>query len=293
MVDPFRRRRRPGDGDGDVTLNASTTGLSEERLAAALGRSSFVTRLVVRRTVASTNDALRELATEGASEGTVVVAEGQTAGRGRLSRVWESPAGLGLYLSVLVRPSGALEEIGRWTLAASVAACAACRSTTGGAVEIKWPNDIVWGGRKLGGVLAELRSIGGCARDLVLGLGLNVFHRRGDFPEPLADSATSLRLIASDVRVDREGLAASYLEEFAVQAQRLHAGDWPRVASAWEGLSPGARGMHVRVHEHPTTAVPFEGMTDGLGRDGSLRVRSDDGEVRAVRMADAVTRVED
>ncbi len=236
---------------------------------------------------------MRELAAQGASEGTVVVADEQTAGRGRLSRVWESPAGLGLYLSVLVRPSAGLETIGRWTLAASVAACAACRAATGAAVEIKWPNDIIWRGSKIGGVLAELRSTGGRPHDLVLGLGVNVFHRRDDLPELLSGSATSLHLIAPGIGMEREEIAARYLAEFARLARQLHAGDWPSVAAAWERLARGARKTRVRVVEDATAPVSFEGVTDGLGLDGSLLVRDTEGDIRAVRMADAVVPLED
>ncbi len=161
------------------------------------------------------------------------------------------------------------------------------------AVEIKWPNDIMWRGRKLGGVLAELRSTGGRAHDLVLGLGLNVLQGSDDFPKALSDSATSLRLIAPETRMEREDVAARYLEEFGDLTRRLHAGDWRSVASAWEESAPSAREARVRVIEERTEGTPFEGVTDGLGGDGSLRVRNGDGEVRAVRMADALVPVED
>ncbi len=161
------------------------------------------------------------------------------------------------------------------------------------AVEIKWPNDVMWRGRKLGGVLAELRSTGGRAHDLVLGLGLNVFQGRDDFPDELSDSATSLRLIAPESRMVREEVAARYLEEFGGLTRRLHAGDWPSVASAWEECAPGARMARVRVVEEGTAATLFEGLTEGLGEDGALRVRNAAGEVRAVRMADALVPVED
>ena len=115
----------------------------------------FVRQLIVEERVGSTNDRIRELAATGAEEGTVVIAESQSRGRGRLGRSWLSRPGLGLYLSVLFRPRAPIPELTRWTLAAAVAACAACRQVGGCKVEIDWPNDLVHDGRKLGGLLAD------------------------------------------------------------------------------------------------------------------------------------------
>jgi BirA family biotin operon repressor/biotin-[acetyl-CoA-carboxylase] ligase len=152
----------------------------------------------------STNAEAVRLAHEGAVEGTTVVAGRQTAGRGRLGRTWLSPAGLGLYLSVLFRPTSLLAaEAPLFTLVGAVAACLAARRLGAREAGLKWPNDLYLSGRKMGGILAEASATatGGLAT-VVLGLGLNVGHREEDFPPELRDQATSLfretgRLISS------------------------------------------------------------------------------------------------
>jgi BirA family biotin operon repressor/biotin-[acetyl-CoA-carboxylase] ligase len=238
--------------------------------------------------VGSTNDLARELAAEGAPEGTVVIAERQTAGRGRRGRTWLSPRHLGLYVSVLFRPSAPAAEVTRWTLGASVAACEACRRLTGAEVAIKWPNDLMWRERKLGGVLAEMRSTGGMPTDLVVGAGLNVGQRLGDFPDALSSSATSLRLAAGGTAPNRERLAAVYLRELAGIAGDLGRGDWSTVAGRWQRLSPGAIGQRVHVLAQGDEGREYEGVTSGLDEAGALLVRRPDGRIVKVRLAESV-----
>lgn len=237
--------------------------------------------------VDSTNDALRRLADDGAPEGTVVIAETQSLGRGRQGRRWHSPPGVGLYISVLVRDVGPLDRATRWTLGAAVAVCEACNEVASIAATIKWPNDVQVRGRKLAGILAELR--GAERPELVVGCGINALHRAEDFPEDLRPHATSLRQAAGSTDVDREGLAAAFLARFAGVRQQLRSGGWDAVARRWAGLAPGAMDQPVRVHVGDRV---FEGRTAGLDPLGGLVVRSLDGATTVVRQVDSVRPLE-
>lgn len=151
-------------------------------------------------TSTSTNDLAKTFAEKGAEEGTVIMAEEQTRGRGTKGRSWESPRGKGLYASVILRPKQ--KDISLLPLMAGVACVDAIRGATGLEVKLKWPNDVVWRKKKLGGILSESGFLGEEVIYVILGLGLNVSQRRNDFPQELRRSATSLRL-ALGAEVDR------------------------------------------------------------------------------------------
>jgi BirA family transcriptional regulator, biotin operon repressor / biotin---[acetyl-CoA-carboxylase] ligase len=231
-----------------------------------------VRRIVVLTTTTSTNDDARRLAAEGALEGTVVLAEGQSAGRGRLGRTWDSPDRTGLYLSVLLRPADPPERIGRYPIAAAVALLEACRASAGDRVALKWPNDVLAVGRKLAGVLAELRQ-GVAGAELVLGIGINVNQGERDFPGPLRGRATSLRALRDGVAVDREAVAAALLDGLASTLEDLRRGAWTEVADRFLRYAPDADGRRVRL------ASGGEGVTRGLDASGALRVATANGIV--------------
>jgi BirA family biotin operon repressor/biotin-[acetyl-CoA-carboxylase] ligase len=266
---------------------------NERLLREAIARTPFVKRLVVVGTTASTNDDVRVLAGEGAPSGTVLVADEQTAGRGRLGRSWHSSAGLGVYVSVLVRTTSAAYAVTRWTLGASLAACKACGDLGGESVEIRWPNDLYHAGRKLAGTLLELRSSGGQVHELVVGTGFNVNHDRGDFPDDLRDRATSLRE-AVGTSVDRERLAAAYLERFGSVAEQLEAGRWGQVRDAWSALAPAAAGTHVRIRagSQASGQPEIDAVTRGVDDTGALRVERVDGSTNAIHLGDSVVWLE-
>ena len=229
-------------------------------------------RIVVLETTGSTNDDARRLAAEGAPEGTVVLAESQTAGRGRLGRSWDSPERAGLYLSVLLRPADPPDRIGRYPIAAAVAVCTTCRAFAGEHVVLNWPNDVLADAKKLAGVLAEMRQ-GPLGAELVLGIGINVNQTEEAFPSILRGSATSLRMLGGGVAVDREAVAATLLEALAATLSGLRADDWPEVAERFLRYAPDGEGRRVRL------AAGGEGLTRGLDVSGALRVATVDGIV--------------
>jgi BirA family biotin operon repressor/biotin-[acetyl-CoA-carboxylase] ligase len=157
--------------------------------------------------VNSTNDRLRELAEAGAPEGATVVAGSQRCGRGRQGRTWVSTPGLGLYLSVLLRPHLPARDAGWLALVGGVGVARALEATGLPAARVKWPNDVYAGGRKIAGVLVEPRLRRGRIEFAVLGLGVNVGQGVGDFPEALRDRATSLKMEGITAAVDTVGRA--------------------------------------------------------------------------------------
>jgi BirA family biotin operon repressor/biotin-[acetyl-CoA-carboxylase] ligase len=182
-------------------------------------------------TCTSTNDLATKLAEKGADEGTVVVAEEQTKGRGTKGRSWQSACGKGLYASVILRPKQ--KDISLLPLMAGVACAEAVRGATGLEVGLKWPNDIVWRKKKLGGILCESSFLGDTVVYAVLGLGLNVNQKRSDFPDELRPIATSLR-IALKKEADRAAL-----ERFLWQA-----------LDRWYGIfSQGKKEEIIRAYE--------------------------------------------
>lgn len=208
--------------------------------------------------------------------------------------MWHSPAGVGLYVSILFRPERPIEELPRWTLAAALAACEAVRQTCGVDVRIKWPNDLLWGRAKVGGVLAEIRSAGGSVSELVVGTGINVNHRLEDFSVDIRGRATSLRIARGDDAVDRESLLVAYLGRWAPLRTALSSGVWNHVADAWMRHAPEADGSRVRVTgpEGAASIEGFVGTTRGIDDCGALRVQRDDGVVVALRHGESVAPAE-
>ena len=144
----------------------------------------------------STNDLAKELALAGEEEGTVVIAEEQTKGRGMKGRKWYSARKKGIYLSVILRPPHS--SISLLPLVAGLAVADAVFNSVGLRIKLRWPNDLVWGKKKLGGILCESGFSGNKANYVILGIGLNLNHGRDDFPEEIRDLATSLKLISKE-----------------------------------------------------------------------------------------------
>lgn len=147
--------------------------------------------LLQRESVASTNDIAKQLAGSGAAEGTTVMADAQTQGRGRRGRAWYSRPGLGLYLSVILRPGWEPRRIPHLAVLGGVSAAAALDTIGLPELEVKWPNDILVRGRKIAGILIEPRLGGQQLEYAVIGVGVNVGHREADWPEDLRQTATS------------------------------------------------------------------------------------------------------
>lgn len=169
-------------------------------------------RIAYFETIDSTNTRAKALAAEGAPHGTVLIAGQQTAGRGRLGRTFQSPGGMGVYLSVILRPNCLPEQLMHLTCAAAVAMCDAVEEAAGFRPGIKWTNDLVVGGKKLGGILTELSvaSQTGFVQYAIVGIGINCCQKATDFAPDLQDMAISLSA-AAGVSIDRGAVAAAMI----------------------------------------------------------------------------------
>jgi BirA family biotin operon repressor/biotin-[acetyl-CoA-carboxylase] ligase len=224
----------------------------------------------------STNDIALDLGHRGAPHGTVVIAEEQTAARGRVGRKWHSEKASGIYVSVLLRPPISPASAAMLTLVAGLAAQEAVARQTGLAPDIRWPNDLLVGGRKFAGILTEMHAEPDRIRFVVVGIGINVNHER--FPEELATIATSLRMAAGREQ-SRIELLLQLLLELERHYNRFIAEGAGPIVERFSQVSSFARGKHVRVE---TATETFAGITDGLEPNGLLRVRRDGGRVEPV-----------
>lgn len=221
--------------------------------------------------LASTNDRARALALEGAKRFTTVIAEEQTAGRGRSGRRWASPPGQGLWMSTLV--SGQAEQVSPLTpVLVGVALIRAIRSVVP-ALEpgLKWPNDLYAGGRKVAGVLCESLNDG---RRVIVGLGINVRQTRDDFPPELRESAASLEM-ASGGSVSRGRLAGAVMSEL-----RALFSDLPFELTG--ALAAEVRRMDILAGRQVSSSTGLQGQAHGFGPDGALRIRDAEGREHRV-----------
>jgi len=229
-----------------------------------------------REELASTSDLAKELAEQGAAHGEVVIAERQTAGRGRRGRSWSSPAGKNLYLSAVLRPELPPQRAAELTLVASLAVCDACRQA-GVDAGIKWPNDVLVGGRKVAGILTELAAEPDVVHWVVVGIGVNLNAGREDFPEEIRDEATSLA-IERGQPVPRALFAAALLSLLEQWLDRHAEEGFEAVRRAWRERS-ATLGRSVRVE---VDGGEVDGVADDLDESGALLVRSESGLVRVV-----------
>jgi len=245
--------------------------LSDRLLPAEIARSyaprRFAGEIVYRDEIDSTNRLAAELARDGAPEGTVVVAERQTAGRGRLGRSWASPGFLNLYCSVILRPALAPAEVPQLTLVAAVALAEACAATIEVAPAIKWPNDLLLHGRKAAGILTELDAEPERVRFVIVGIGVNLNAGRDDFPPELRRKATSLAL-ASGRTIDRASFAGRLLTRLDRRYAEFCRGGFAKIAPAYEGYHCLA-GRRVRVEG----GVQLVGTVLGIDASGALLVK--------------------
>jgi BirA family transcriptional regulator, biotin operon repressor / biotin---[acetyl-CoA-carboxylase] ligase len=234
----------------------------------------------------STNTDIARLAERGAPGWMVVAAGEQTEGRGRLGRSWFAPAGGSLALSVLVRPEVDADTLPILGLAAGVAMAEACQATTGVDVRCKWPNDLVVGGRKLGGILCEAAMQGGRPLHVAVGVGVNVRQGAGDLPEELRTVATSLSMEGAE-ELEAGPLVAGFLSRLRDLVGEDTLGLGPRVLGRYRALCVT---IGRRVRATGTDGAVVEGEAVGVDDSGSLLVQGGDllrpvgfGEVQHLR----------
>jgi len=228
----------------------------------------------------STNRVAMELGYAGEAEGAVVLAEEQTAGRGRAGRSWHSERATGIYLTLLLRPRISPVQAPLLTMMAGLSAHSAVQSLTGLNVDVKWPNDLMLNGKKLGGILTEMHAETTMVRFVIVGIGINVNQEK--FPGELSGIATSLRAETgkSESRLE---LLARLLGEFETDYNRFLREGAKSVVDRFTQVSSYARGKKVRVTNGGET---FVGITAGLGPEGLLQVNREDGKVVTILAGD-------
>src|SRR3954469_16268510 len=240
--------------------------LVADDLIARLGKTRVIGRdIQVFQETTSTNDVIDRLARDGVSEGVVVFAESQSKGRGRLGRKWSSPAGRGLWFSLLLRPRIRLDEATRVTVLCATALRRAIQEYAAVQVNIKWPNDLLFNAKKLAGILIELNAELDQVKYLVVGIGVDVNLTANDFPTELRDQATSLRE-ATGTLVNRAELAVGIMRELDNDYERLSAGHFPQIADEWEKHCE-TLGQDVVIRAGPNQ---LRGRAESLGEDGAL-----------------------
>ncbi len=219
----------------------------------------------------STNNRAKQLGEEGADEGTVVIADHQTGGRGRIGRSFDSPKGQGLYLSILLRPEIPSDRAPQLTPLAALAVRKALYLTAGLETKIKWPNDIVRNGKKLCGILTEMSMTGSAVSHVVVGIGVNVHQK--DFPGELSEVATSVYL-ESGKEISRKELADCLLTAFfSYYEDFLETTDLTDFLEEYDSVLIN-RGETVKVLD---PKEPYTGIAEGIDASGALLVRTGEG----------------
>lgn len=258
--------------------------LQRERLVSALKGDFFKGNLILLEEAASTNLTLKELAQKGAPEGTAVFCERQSAGRGRLGRSFHSPAGEGIYMSVLLRPKGELSQAAALTSLAGVCVAQAIEEVCGLAPGIKWVNDVQVGGKKVCGILIESVIENGAPAWLVLGIGINVNSDLSSFPPELREAATSLRAEAGHP-FEREDLAAALLDRLE-DSYRKFPQNLPRVRQE-------CRRRMVTLGQRVVIRGQEEGevyLAEDIDEQFGLVVRNEQGERQILRSGEVSVR---
>ena len=252
--------------------------LHADDLLARLGKTKIIGRDVrVFEKTTSTNDVIEKLASDGVKEGVVVFAESQTKGRGRLGRKWISPAGKGLWFSVLLRPDLRPPQTTQLTVASAIAIRRAIASQTGLKPEIKWPNDILIRGKKVAGILTELSAELDHIKYVILGIGVDVNPDAREFPAELRKLATSLKA-ELDRPISRSDLGVAILRELDADYARICSGQFAEVADEWEThCTTLGHEVVIRVGERV-----IRGRAESLGEDGALMLRTDHGHLEQI-----------
>jgi BirA family biotin operon repressor/biotin-[acetyl-CoA-carboxylase] ligase len=245
-------------------------------IQAELGENEIGHNIVHHFRTGSTNTAALDLVQQGAKHGTVVVAEEQTAGRGRLGRTWYSEKSSGIYGSVILRPPFSPSAAPILTLMAGVATQRALSSVTGLDVDIRWPNDLLVNGKKVCGILTEMNAELGRLHAVVLGIGINVNH--GEMPAELKPFATSLRIESQRIW-SRVQIFIALLKELERYYHVLLQKGSAAIAEQWAAASTYAQGKRIRILSAGGESVA---TTVGVDPSGALRVRYDDGHEEAL-----------
>jgi len=260
-------------------LNSCPDKLFSEEIQHQLGTKNLGKKIIFYETVNSTMDAAFQMALKGCPEGTVICAEGQTKGRGRLGRGWTSPKGKGVYMSVVLRPALPPSEVAKLTLLSAVAVAQAIKKNTGVAIAIKWPNDLLVNHRKVAGILTELNAETDRVKFVIIGIGVNVNTGLGFLPM----GATSLK-VETEKNISRVHLFQEILRLMEEWYLRFQKEGFQPIILKWKENN-ATLNKRIRISDP-------SGYTDGVAldidQDGGLLIRQDSGIVVKKMTGDVV-----
>ncbi|MBG9909945.1 biotin--acetyl-CoA-carboxylase ligase [Bacillus xiamenensis] len=246
--------------------------ISEDEILFGLETEVFGRYIYFQEEVASTQLIAHDLVNEGAPHGSLVVSDHQTNGKGRLQRAWYSPNGTGIWMSLILRPEIPLHKAPQMTLLASVAIAEAIAQETGLSPSIKWPNDILLNGKKVVGILTELKAEADQVHAVIIGPGINVNQTAEDFPDELKGIATSLRM-ELDKKVDRAALIQTIMSTFEKRYDEYRKHGFAPIKQLWESFAVtiGKRIVARTFHEQ------YIGTALGINDEGILLLETEDG----------------
>jgi len=255
--------------------------LSEDRIKSVLQTSLLGNKIYAFWSVGSTNEFAYRRAQHGEKDGTLVIAEEQTKGKGRKSRRWESPFNRGLWFSLILRPDLPAARAGLVPYLGGLSVAEAVENFVGLKPVVKWPNDLLLNDKKFCGILSEVEFQDHKINFIILGIGVNVNHKRSDFPLEFRDQATSLRL-ASGAHIDRVDLLAEVLKRLETNYLDAKQNGFENIITRWKKRCRQL-GRKISVVQEDET---FQGKFEDLGSDGSLLLRTDSGELLKIVTGD-------
>ncbi|XEC92715.1 biotin--[acetyl-CoA-carboxylase] ligase [Paenibacillus tarimensis] len=272
----FEASRRLG-----YRLTSRPDKLSMTALAARLSGRRLASSIKLYEAVDSTNNIAHRLAENGAQEGTLVLAEQQLSGRGRLGRRWVSPPYKGVWMSLVLRPDIPMPYTPQLTLLTAVALCRSLRQLTALDIGIKWPNDLLIDRKKISGILLESAAEEDRLRYVIAGIGISVNLEASDYPPDVLEKAVSLKMAAGR-EIDRTEVIALFLEELERLYDLYRTEGFAPIRTLWEALS-------VSLHRTAALITPqgeLRGVPVGLADNGALLVREEDGTIRPIFSAE-------
>ncbi|OEH93425.1 biotin--[acetyl-CoA-carboxylase] ligase [Bacillus solimangrovi] len=255
--------------------------ISENAIRLGLRTTKIGQNIHYEDSVDSTQKIAHQLANSEAPNGTIVVSDEQTLGRGRLDRTWYSPKGTGIWMSVILRPNIQMHKAPQLTLLTAVSVVRGIKKSTGIECQIKWPNDILINEKKCVGILTEMQADADRIRAVIIGIGINVNHRTDHFPEELQQIATSLAIEKGE-EINRASVMQAILKEMEDLYEDYLKEGFSLVKTLWEANAVSI-GKRIRARMMNETV---EGYAKGITGDGVLLLETDDGKIRQIYSAD-------
>jgi BirA family biotin operon repressor/biotin-[acetyl-CoA-carboxylase] ligase len=255
--------------------------LSEDKIKSVLHTEFLAKKVYAFWSVGSTNEFAYRRASQGEKEGILVIAEEQTKGKGRKSRQWDSPFNKGLWFSLILRPELSAAMAGIVPYLAGVSVAEAVENFLGLKPDVKWPNDLLLNGRKFCGILSEVEFENGQINFIILGIGINVNHKKDEFPEEFRAQATSLR-IESDLRIDRADFLAEVLLQLEKNYSYMKQNGFEDIINKWKKRCTQFGKEIIVVQDDDK----YQGVFEELDDKGCLLLRTKDGKLKKIVAGD-------